>query len=62
MTITVQEFALNLQKDFVVCLLDNLIPKQTEAKASISLQLRADLSAIHTSLLHIANSVIINNV
>ncbi|XP_048515019.1 intermembrane lipid transfer protein VPS13C-like isoform X2 [Athalia rosae] len=57
MTVIIQEFALNLHKEFVVCLLDNLIPKQAEAKASISLQLRADLSAIHTSLLHIANSV-----
>lgn len=55
---TIQEFALNLHKDFVVCLLDNIIPKKAEEKASISLQLRADLSAIHASLLHIANSVI----
>ncbi|XP_046422194.1 vacuolar protein sorting-associated protein 13A-like isoform X1 [Neodiprion fabricii] len=59
-TVIIQEFALHLHKDFIVCLLDNLIPKQVEAKASISLQLRADLSAIHTSFLHIANSVFSN--
>ncbi|XP_033208533.1 vacuolar protein sorting-associated protein 13C-like [Belonocnema kinseyi] len=48
-SLIVREFSLNLQEDFLKCLINNLFPKRLETKHTIAVRLRKDLSTVHVT-------------